>query len=78
MNLISPINSLLFRITAVGIFITYFLFLIKVLRQIILEKSYSNYKKTIAIILVLFIPIGGLMLYFAFLNSQKELKVTSK
>ena len=78
MNLLSPINSLIFRITVAGIFIAYFLFLIKVLRQIILEKSFSNYKKTIAIILVLFIPIGGLMLYFAFLNSQKELKVTSK
>ena len=78
MNLLSPINSLIFRITVAGIFIAYFLFLIKVLRQIILEKSFSNYKKTIAIMLVLFIPIGGLMLYFAFLNSQKELKVTSK
>ena len=78
MNLLSPINSLIFRITVAGIFIAYFLFLIKVLRQIILEKSFSNYKKTIAIMLVLFIPIGGLMLYFAFLNSQKELKITSK
>lgn len=78
MNLLSPINSLIFRITVAGIFIAYFLFLIKVLRQIILEKSFSNYKKTIAIMLVLFIPIGGLMLYFAFLNSQKEFKVSSK
>jgi hypothetical protein len=78
MNLLSPINSLIFRITVAGIFIAYFLFLIKVLRQIILEKSFSNYKKTIAIMLVLFIPIGGLMLYFAFLNSQKEFEVSSK
>lgn len=78
MNLLSPINSLIFRITVAGIFIAYFLFLIKVLRQIILEKSFSIYKKTIAIILVLFIPIGGLMLYFAFLNSQKEFEVSSK
>lgn len=78
MNLLSPINSLIFRITVAGIFIAYFLFLIKVLRQIILEKSFSNYKKTMAIMLVLFIPIGGLMLYFAFLNSQKEFKVSSK
>ena len=78
MNLISPINSLLFRITVVGIFIAYFLFLIKVLRQIILEKSYSNYKKTISIILVLFIPIGGLIVYFAFLNSRREFEVSSK
>ncbi len=75
MNLISPINSLLFRITVVGIFIAYFLFLIKVLRQIILEKSYSNYKKTISIILVLFIPIGGLIVYFAFLNSPKDFEI---
>jgi|Laugresp1bdmlbsn_1035097.scaffolds.fasta_scaffold00020_10 uncharacterized membrane protein len=78
MNLLSPINSLIFRITVAGIFIAYFLFLIKVLRQIILEKSFSNYKKTIAIMLVLFIPIGGLILYFAFLNSQKEFEVSSK
>ena len=78
MNLLSPINSLIFRITVAGIFIAYFLFLIKVLRQIILEKSFSNYKKTIAIMLVLFIPIGGLMLYFAFLNSQKEFEISSK
>jgi uncharacterized membrane protein len=78
MNLLSPINSLIFRITVAGIFIAYFLFLIKVLRQIILEKSFSNYKKTIAIMLVLFIPIGGLILYFAFLNSQKEFKVSPK
>lgn len=78
MNLLSPINSLIFRITVAGIFTAYFLFLIKVLRQIILEKSFSNYKKTIAIMLVLFIPIGGLMLYFAFLNSQKDFKVSSK
>lgn len=78
MNLLSPINSLIFRITVAGIFIAYFLFLIKVLRQIILEKSFSNYKKTIAIMLVLFIPIGGLILYFAFLNSQKEFEGSSK
>jgi putative effector of murein hydrolase LrgA (UPF0299 family) len=78
MNLLSPINSLIFRITVAGIFIAYFLFLIKVLRQIILEKSFSNYKKTIAIMLVLFIPIGGLILYFSFLNSQKEFEVSSK
>ena len=78
MNLLSPINSLIFRITVAGIFIAYFLFLIKVLRQIILEKSFSNYKKTIAIMLVLFIPIGGLILYFAFLNSQKEFEISSK
>ncbi len=78
MNLLSPINSLIFRITVAGIFIAYFLFLIKVLRQIILEKSFSNYKKTLAIMLVLFIPIGGLILYFAFLNSQKEFEVSSK
>lgn len=78
MNLLSPINSLIFRITVAGIFTAYFLFLIKVLRQIILEKSFSNYKKTIAIMLVLFIPIGGLILYFAFLNSQKEFEVSSK
>lgn len=78
MNLLSPINSLIFKITVTGIFIAYFLFLIKVLRQIILQKSFSNYKKTIAIMLVLFIPIGGLMLYFAFLNSQKEFEVSSK
>ena len=77
MNLLSPINSLIFRITVAGIFIVYFLFLIKVLRQIILEKSFSNYKKTIAIMLVLFIPIGGLMLYFAFFNSPKEFEVSS-
>ena len=78
MNLLSPINSLIFRITVAGIFTAYFLFLIKVLRQIILEKSFSNYKKTMAIMLVLFIPIGGLMLYFAFLNFQKEFKVSPK
>lgn len=78
MNLLSPINSLIFRITVAGIFIAYFLFLIKVLRQIILEKSFSNYKKTIAIMFVLFIPIGGLILYFAFINSRKEFKVSSK
>jgi uncharacterized membrane protein len=78
MNLLSPINSLIFRITVAGIFIAYFLFLIKVLRQIILEKSFSNYKKTIAIMLVLFIPIGGLILYFAFLKSQTEFEGSSK
>jgi uncharacterized membrane protein len=78
MNLLSPINSLLFRIAVVGILIAYSLVLIKVIRQIIVKNSFSKNKKTITIMLVLFIPIGGLMLYFAFFNSPKEFEVSSK
>lgn len=78
MNLLSPINSLLFRIAVVGILIAYSLVLIKVIRQIIVKNSFSKNKKTITIMLVLFIPIGGLMLYFAFFNSPKEFQVSSK
>lgn len=78
MNLLSPINSLIFRIAVVGILIAYYLVLIKVIRQIIVKNSFSKNKKTITIMLVLFIPIGGLMLYFAFFNSPKEFEVSSK
>ena len=78
MNLISPFNSMLFRIALVGILIAYFMFLIKILRQIILEKSFSNYKKTVIIVLVLLIPIGGLILYFAFFNSRRDFEISSK
>jgi hypothetical protein len=70
MNLISPEAALLFRIIVGAIITTYIVIILWTIREILFASTLSYIQKTCWILLILFLPFWGMIIYY--LNNSKR------
>jgi hypothetical protein len=71
MNLISPESAQLFRIIVGAIIFLYFFIVARAIRQILQTSAFSYVQKINWILLVLFLPCWGMIIYYA-INTSKN------
>ena len=69
MNLISPLNSLLFRIIIGAIVLLYIILLGRIIRQISINSPFSHLQKIVLALIIILFPIIGLLFYYVFFRN---------